>query len=432
VSAETLPVWEENETAPEDRFAFLGRLALAALLCVYAFLRLGQPLAVTISLAATAFVALDIIRFRWLERHIRNSFAEATVIVLQVAIVGGFFILPRPFGTESAVAARVALDTPLFMLLVCVLASNAAAAKPILLWVNGLAILGIWIVLRHFILSDPQMLTSDTLHPARFKTLLPLLQATNDAHYFNFGLWFKGGVIPCALITAALGLALYRTRELALTGAAQEIRRRSLATFFSPNLVDVMVRGKRNDFAPGEKELVVLDCDLVGFTSRSETMSPERVAGALQVYRSALEDIVFDHDGAILSHEGDGAVALFGLTGDQKTAAAKAFACSLAIARQWPVLAKSVFERDVSPIAIGIDVGPIFIGLVGNDRSLSLLAAGTAIDGASLLQQQTREADARILISAKMRGMLEMLPLDITISPHNAVSFESWRVHVDG
>jgi class 3 adenylate cyclase len=120
------------------------------------------------------------------------------------------------------------------------------------------------------------------------------------------------------------------------------------------------------------------------------------------------------------------------LTGDQKTATAKAFACGLAIARQWSVLAKPMFEQDTPQIAIGIDTGPIFIGLVGNDRSLSLLAAGAAIDCASLLQQQTREADAQILISTKMKGMLETLPLDITVSLYNADNVNAWRVRVNG
>jgi adenylate cyclase len=357
-------------------------------------------------MAAIVFVILDVFRFLCLQDRRNAAIGESVVIVLQVSVVFAFFILPPPFGLHSSVAARIAFDTPLFILLMCLLASNAVAARPVLVWVNGLAILGLWVAMWRYVVDDKHILTSGTIHLSHYKTMLSLLTATNDVNYFNFGLWWKGGVISSVLITGAFGLSLFRTRRLANAGARQEVRRQSLAAFFSPQLVDVILRERNDGLAPREQTVAVLDCDLVGFTRLAELLPLEKVTEALQLYRTVVEDEVFNHGGAILSHIGDGSVALFGLTEGSAQAGPDAFACALAIARKWPASADPEFGAALPRLAIGVDFGPAFVGLAGTDRTFSLLAIGPAVAGASLLQQETRASRAQILVSESLKAML--------------------------
>jgi len=412
----------------ESRAAFLGRLALALALSLYGLGRLGLALGASISIAAAVFVLLDIVRFLWLQDRRNAAIGESVVIVLQIAVVFAFFILPPPFGVQSSVAARIAFDTPLFILLMCLLASNAVAARPILVWVNGLAVLGLWVAMWRYVVDDTRMLTSETLQLSHYKTMLSLLTATNDVNYFSFGLWWKGGVISIVLITGAFGLALFRIRRLANAGARQEVRRQSLAAFFSPQLVDVILRERNDGLAAREQIVAVLDCDLVGFTRLAEALPLEKVTEALRLYRTVVEDEVFNHGGAILSHIGDGSVALFGLTGGSAQAGPDAFACALAIARKWPASADPKFGAAVPRLAIGVDFGPAFVGLAGTDRTLSLLAIGPAVDGASLLQQETRASRAQILVSERLKVTLRDAMWDGMLEPFASDSIQAWQL----
>ena len=310
----------------------------------------------------------------------------------------------------------------------CFLASNAVATRPALVWVTGGAILGLWIVLWQFAVSDSHMLTRGTIHVVQYKTALSLLRATNGPYYFNIGVWWKGGLVSGALITGALGLALYRARRLARASGIQEVRRRALAAYFSPELVEMILHARDRGYLPKERHVAVLDCDLVAFTGLAEDMTPENVAVGLRLYRSVLEDAVFERGGAILSYTGDGAIALFGLTEDGSDAAARAISCAFAIAECWPRAAYSHFGSATPTLAIGIDFGPTLVGLVGDERSLSLLAVGAAIDHASALQQATREAGTNILISDRAKTASDRARSNMIIEPCDIDGIHAWRL----
>ncbi|MDR3528597.1 MAG: adenylate/guanylate cyclase domain-containing protein [Rhizomicrobium sp.] len=156
--------------------------------------------------------------------------------------------------------------------------------------------------------------------------------------------------------------------------------------------------------------MTVLDCDLVGFTGKAETMTPEDVAAGLSLFRSLVEEAVFEQDGAVLAHVGDGTVCLFGLRDDSDKSPEKAIACALTLLRHWNERARSLFSDEPPPLAIGIDFGLAAIGLVGEDRSLSLLATGAPVDGAASLQQATRFWKTCLLISERAWARLDSTP----------------------
>ncbi len=424
----TLPHAQETADRSETLTVFLSRVALALGAASYGIARLDPATGTNIAIAAAAFILLDIMRYVWLTRAPNSTAAEALVIVLQVAAIASVVFVPRPLGIGSPVTARIALDTPLIVLLMCYLASNAVAARPALLWVSGGAIIGAWVAIWLFIMSDPRILTHNTIHIAQYKSVIALLRATNGPFYFSFSLWWKGGLVSGALITCALGLSLYRTRRLARASAKQEVRRRALAAYFSPQLVEIILRARDQGYAPKERRIAVLDCDLVGFTRLAETATPEDVAAVLRLYRSVLEDAMFERDGAILSHVGDGAVALFGLSGDDTDAAVRAVSCALAVIDRWPSTASAHFGPDVPLLAIGIDIGATLVGLVGDDRSLSLLATGSTIDQASLLQQATREMRTQILISDDVKVSLGDMRTDSILEQCSVGDMVAWRL----
>ena len=414
----------------EFRAAYLGRIAIALAALIYAFARLGYQVGVETAAAVVLFCALDTIRYVWAAR-LSSILPEIVIVILEVAVIGVFCYAPSPFGIGSSVPPQVMIDSPVTILLLCYLASNAVASRPQLSWVSGGAVVVLWLGVREVAMNDPQVVTAYTIHTEHFKTLIAMLRARNEPHYFNINLWWQAGIVPTLMITVVLGIALYRTRRLARASAKQEVRRRSLAAFFAPQLVELIFTTRENDLAPRSQAVAVLDCDLVGFTAIAESMTPEQVADGLAFYRSLLEDAVFEQDGAVLSHVGDGSVSVFGLQDDPFTSAGHAIACALTLLRRWDETAKPLFAGQPPPLAIGIDFGPATVGLVGEDRSLSLLATGVSVVGAASLQKATRDWKTSLLVSEAVwerRGPLPGKPIfqPCSLSGGGAFRLVSW------
>ena len=389
------------------RTAFLARAALATAAAVYAFARFGWSSGLLAFAAACVVVLMDAVQAFGLRRALFAGVLRFALIAAQAAVICGVFFLPAPLGWGSSTPPPVMLESPLFLLLLCFLASHVSAARPWLVWQTGVAILAAWVGVLAWTRSRPDIATRASLHPERMKSVAALLAAVNSPHYFNFDLW-KSDLQICAATAFVLGLAAYRMRWLARRAAGREAERDALAGYFSPQVVETILASRRDGLSPRERQVAVLDSDLVGFTGLAETLSPERTAQVLGLYRSLVEAEVFGEDGAILNWTGDGAVAVFGLTGDGGTAAARALACARRLEAAWSAEARRMLGDAAPQLAVGLDFGEAFLGLVGKGGAVSLLMIGAPVQGAARLQAITREVDAPVLISVAAKASIDL------------------------
>jgi adenylate cyclase len=413
----------------DDLPAIWGRAGVALIAALYSLARFGFADGGRVFAAAIVFIALDFARLFWLRPLRQGDALEAAAIFLQAGVLGVLFLAPEPFGVASDVPPQVLLlQTPTLILLLCFIASSATAARPALVWCAGAAVAGLWIVSWRVIVADPHTLTQATIHFERYKRALALLQAVNQLEYFNFNL-LKGAFTAAALITLVLGFGIYRIRRLARVTSEREAARGALAAYFSPQIVDTILAVRGTGLSPQEKQVAILDCDLVGFTSLAETLTPEQVADTLQSYRSIVEAAVFAMDGAILSHTGDGVVAAFGLTGSSSDAAGRALTCAMRIAGDWANRESS--GEKALPLAVGVELGSVQMGLVGEGRSMSLLVLGDAVDAAASLQWATREARTNILVGERARESMIADESDLAraLEPCSAADIDAWRLY---
>ena len=85
-----------------------------------------------------------------------------------------------------------------------------------------------------------------------------------------------------------------------------------LRRFLSPQLVDlVMDSGDEGFLGSHRREIVVVFCDLRGFTPFAETSEPEEVMGVLREYHEALGTLIFAHGGTLERFTGDGLMVFF-------------------------------------------------------------------------------------------------------------------------
>ena len=118
----------------------------------------------------------------------------------------------------------------------------------------------------------------------------------------------------------------------------------------------------------------------------------------LKAYLEQMSDAILDHGGTLVSHLGDGVLAVFGAPVAQPDHAARALAAARA-------MLAAPLPGDLS-LGIGISTGPVLSGRVGSERRMEYAAVGETTNLAVRPQELTREAGCAVLISDATREAL--------------------------
>jgi len=156
-----------------------------------------------------------------------------------------------------------------------------------------------------------------------------------------------------------------------------------------------------------EREVVVLFCDIRDFTPFSERQLPFDVLHLLNLYFDRMGTIVENHQGNVVSFEGDGMMCLF-LAG-RSAAALGATLCGLEMleaCRELSEYSMEHFSFDLR-MGIGIDSGRAVVGQVGYYRNTHLSAIGDVVNTASRVQELTKKTEANLLVTEAVRDRVQ-------------------------
>ncbi len=134
--------------------------------------------------------------------------------------------------------------------------------------------------------------------------------------------------------------------------------------------------------APSRQErkvVTVLFADLVGFTSRSESMDPEDVRALLGPYWDRLRTELEHFGGTVEKFIGDAVVALFGAPVAHEDDPERAVRAALAI-REW------VAEEGELQVRIGVNTGEALVSLGARPAEGEGMASGDVVNTAARLQ----------------------------------------------
>ncbi len=358
---------------------------------LYAGSRFGFHTAVHVAAATVLFAAAHVAA-----KRTRSEILKAVLLIAQMLMVFAVGFLPSPWGFGSAIPAPLMLRLPLYAFMFCFPAYAASPARPWLAAIASILFAALWASVVLIAQRDPHTVTLADLDRSVFAGWRTLYVALNQPHFFSASLW-QNELVVASWVGAVITLQTFRIRGLARRSAAIEARSKALAAYFSPQLVRVLMEAGKDPLPPRPRRLAILNCDLVGFTALAGGMTPQEAGRTLRAFRACVEQAVFAEDGAVSAFVGDGAVALFGLAGED--AAARAVRCAGRLQRAWAEASAGLAGGRAAPVAVGIDLGDALIGVVGEGRSMSLLAAGAPVQGAERLQAATRTSGAAILVS---------------------------------
>jgi class 3 adenylate cyclase len=148
----------------------------------------------------------------------------------------------------------------------------------------------------------------------------------------------------------------------------------------------------QKDRIEGErKQVTVLFCDMVGFTTLSERIGPDDAYGIMDKVYEILIHKVHDYEGTVNEMTGDGVMALFGAPIAMEDAPQRAIRSALAIHQEVAKFNDRMKEENIeSPrlrMRIGIHSGPVVVGTLGNDLRVEFKAVGDTVNTASRMEE---------------------------------------------
>jgi adenylate cyclase len=186
-------------------------------------------------------------------------------------------------------------------------------------------------------------------------------------------------------ITVRKALAnIARLREMDRQRMAAERARNNLSRYFSPNIVELLA-AQDEPLGAGRRETVaVLFADIVGFTRIAEVMAPEDVLALLREFHTRMTSQIFASGGTIDQYMGDGILAVFGVPAAGSSDAANALSCAemmLSALERWNDERQARGDARLD-IGIGLNYGPVVLGDVGSEHSMSFAVIGDTVNTA--------------------------------------------------
>jgi class 3 adenylate cyclase len=168
---------------------------------------------------------------------------------------------------------------------------------------------------------------------------------------------------------------------------AQLERMGNLRRFLSPQVAELVVdSGDRSVLESHRREIVVVFCDLRGFTAFAEASEPEEVMGVLKEYHQALGDLIFRFEGTLERFVGDGLMVFFNDPVRCEDAPLRAVRMSVAMRTRVRALAET-WARQGHDLAMGIGIaqGYATLGTIGFEGRLDYAAIGSVTNLAARL-----------------------------------------------
>ena len=183
---------------------------------------------------------------------------------------------------------------------------------------------------------------------------------------------------------------------------------KSYSRFVPHQLLKQLSTSGVNDISLGdccEREMTVLFCDIRGFTTLSESMTPQANFNFINRYLSQIAPVINKRGGIIDKYLGDGIMALFPNGADQALKAAIEMLKALDVYNQ-----KLIHKKlPIVEVGLGLHSGKMMLGAVGTPARMDATVVSDTVNAAARVESMTKAFRTKILITEETKRQLEDL-----------------------
>jgi len=183
-----------------------------------------------------------------------------------------------------------------------------------------------------------------------------------------------------------------------------EAQRRLFERMVSPAVIEQL---NPNSLQLGGRrtEISTIFADIRGFTSFSESVSPEELVSILNRHLGAAAEAILAENGTIDKFLGDAVMAWFNAPIPQSDHALRAVRAALGIRNAIYALHQTLPTGAHLSFGVGIHTGDAILGLVGSEKRLEYTAIGDSVNTAKRIQENS--AAGQILITSIVYQQVE-------------------------
>jgi adenylate cyclase len=201
-----------------------------------------------------------------------------------------------------------------------------------------------------------------------------------------------------------------KTLEERVVAQVSEIERIGrLKWFLAPQIAQRIVSsGGEAILESHRRDIVVLFCDMRGFTAFSETAEPEDVMAVLREYHDALGPLVHRYEGTLDRFTGDGMLVVFNDPVPCPDPALRAVRLAVEMRDAAVSLARSWMARGHEiGFGVGIAQGYATLGRIGFEGRFDYTAIGTVTNVAARLCAEAK--DGQILVTQRVAAAIDKI-----------------------
>jgi adenylate cyclase len=180
-----------------------------------------------------------------------------------------------------------------------------------------------------------------------------------------------------------------------------------LRRFLSPQVAELVINSGDDSFLGSHRrEIVVVFCDLRGFTAFAESSEPEEVMTVLAEYHAALGELIFRYQGTLERFTGDGLMVFFNDPFPLDEPARRAVEMALAMRDRVETLTEgwSRLGHDLG-FGVGVAQGFATLGRIGYEGRFDYAAIGSVTNLAARLCAEA--ASGQVLVAQRVFSAVE-------------------------
>ena len=182
--------------------------------------------------------------------------------------------------------------------------------------------------------------------------------------------------------------------------------RNMFGKYVSPGVVDHLIDNPP-ELGGVDKQLTVFFSDVRGFTTLSESMTPQELLNHLNVYFTLMTDIILDYKGTLDKYVGDEIMCFWGAPLPQEEHALLACQCALKQKKALEELNASWPPEKRINIGIGINSGIMTVGNVGSEGRMNYTLMGDPVNLGARLEGTNKQYGTTIIISEFTYGFVK-------------------------